>query len=641
MKMGGVSDLESVGSDNDTTLFGAVPTYNVGDTLYFGRYPQTTTDANFLEPIKWRVLSNDGSKALLISDKVLDFKHYHNTAGAITWATCDLRNWLNTTFYNKAFDSSEKAAIKKETISSDGSIDTEDNVFLLSGGEASSLFSNDNDRIGFTTFYTRSVELNGTKLQLFYNFCSYWWLRGERGDAAHAAMVTSLGTAPGNMEVEDVDGYCAVRPAIYIDLTSAYCTANESNVTYNLDGGDWVKDNTTWKELTKYKEGVVNTLPTANDIKKDGYVLKGWYINGGDLLQTFINETWTGSLTLKAAWTPEGSRDLTDRENAAFIVRDEWTSWVKSFTNELSELDKNATSRIYSNMDFYDMQYRFTEKYKKVPEYLDEDGKPTQKLKDMIKEKRKEIAGGSKKIKDYLKFTSNQNGSTIKFSIDETTSTLNYDIGYSKDGATFTKWNAGENVTLNAGEYIYVHNKTEILSKDSRCKLWFVMSGSIAASGNVMSMLDFAEEVPTYGFYSLFGGCSALTSAPELPAKTISNNSYQRMFSGCSNLKEAPDLPATSVPEHAYSMMFNACTSLEKGPYIKAKTIITLGSPMDSMFKGCTNLNYIKLDYTGEISFTNWVQGVTATGTLYYNGPTTDHNAYQIPTNFTVERFTE
>ena len=113
---GGVADLEGVGSDSGTSLFGAVPTYNVGGTLYFGRYPQTTTDANFLEPIKWRVLSNDGSKALLVSDKTLDFKHYHNTAGSITWATCDLRNWLNSTFYNKAFDSSEKAAIKKETI---------------------------------------------------------------------------------------------------------------------------------------------------------------------------------------------------------------------------------------------------------------------------------------------------------------------------------------------------------------------------------------------------------------------------------------------------------------------------------------------------------------------------------------------
>ena len=84
-------------------------------------------------------------------------------------------------------------------------------------------------------------------------------------------------------------------------------------------------------------------------------------------------------------------RELTNDEKAAFIVRDEWTGWVRNFTASLSELDKNATAKIYDGMDFYDMQYRFTEKYKKVPEYLDEEGKPTQKLKDMIKEKRKEI----------------------------------------------------------------------------------------------------------------------------------------------------------------------------------------------------------------------------------------------------------
>ena len=84
-------------------------------------------------------------------------------------------------------------------------------------------------------------------------------------------------------------------------------------------------------------------------------------------------------------------RELTNDEKAAFIVRDEWTGWVRDFTASLSELDKNATAKIYEGMDFYDMQYRFTEKYKKVPEYLDEEGKPTQKLKDMIKEKRKEI----------------------------------------------------------------------------------------------------------------------------------------------------------------------------------------------------------------------------------------------------------
>ena len=94
-------------------------------------------------------------------------------------------------------------------------------------------------------------------------------------------------------------------------------------------------------------------------------------------------------------------RDLTNDEKEAFIVRDEWTGWVKEFTASLSELDKEATAKIYENMDFYDMQYRFTEKYKKVPEYLDEDGKPTQLLKDMIKEKRIELNRKRLKMKSY------------------------------------------------------------------------------------------------------------------------------------------------------------------------------------------------------------------------------------------------
>ena len=84
-------------------------------------------------------------------------------------------------------------------------------------------------------------------------------------------------------------------------------------------------------------------------------------------------------------------KELSEDEKDAFIVREEWTAWVESFKASLSELDKKATAKIYDDMDFYDMQYRFTEKYKKTPEYLDADGKPTDELKRLIKEKRKEI----------------------------------------------------------------------------------------------------------------------------------------------------------------------------------------------------------------------------------------------------------
>lgn len=88
---------------------------------------------------------------------------------------------------------------------------------------------------------------------------------------------------------------------------------------------------------------------------------------------------------------PFYGRELTEDEKNAFIVRDEWTTWVNAFTASLSELDRQATAKIYDNMDFYDMQYRFTEKYKKTPEYLDADGKPTDTLKQLIKDKRKEL----------------------------------------------------------------------------------------------------------------------------------------------------------------------------------------------------------------------------------------------------------
>ena len=81
---------------------------------------------------------------------------------------------------------------------------------------------------------------------------------------------------------------------------------------------------------------------------------------------------------------------LNEDEKAAFIVREEWDAWVAAFTASLSEFDRIATAKIYDNMDFYDMQYRFTEKYK-TKEYLDDDGKPTDKLKELIKQKRKEI----------------------------------------------------------------------------------------------------------------------------------------------------------------------------------------------------------------------------------------------------------
>lgn len=59
-----------------------------------------------------------------------------------------------------------------------------------------------------------------------------------------------------------------------------------------------------------------------------------------------------------------GAGDLTDQENASFITRDEFVIWKNAFIASLSQLDLQSTQRIYKDMDFYDMQYRFTDQYK-------------------------------------------------------------------------------------------------------------------------------------------------------------------------------------------------------------------------------------------------------------------------------------
>ena len=86
----------------------------------------------------------------------------------------------------------------------------------------------------------------------------------------------------------------------------------------------------------------------------------------------------------------------------------------------------------------------------------------------------------------------------------------------------------------------------------------------------------------------MFQGCSSLTSAPELPATALTEACYVSMFNGCTKLTTAPALPATTLATSCYQSMFQNCTSLTKAPALPA-TILTQGC-YSSMFNGCTSL---------------------------------------------------
>lgn len=97
-----------------------------------------------------------------------------------------------------------------------------------------------------------------------------------------------------------------------------------------------------------------------------------------------------------------------------------------------------------------------------------------------------------------------------------------------------------------------------------------------------------ATELQKLCYYSMFKGCTALTQAPKLPATKLAHSCYKNMFKGCASLVNAPDLPATTLEPSCYSSMFIDCIKLTGAPELKAK--IMQNASYHSMFKGCTSL---------------------------------------------------
>ncbi len=85
------------------------------DTNYGGFFGDREYRYFKWEPIRWRVLSNDGSALFLMADKGLDCKDYNEEFISVAWEDCTLRDWLNSEFYTGAFDSGEQEAVMGRT----------------------------------------------------------------------------------------------------------------------------------------------------------------------------------------------------------------------------------------------------------------------------------------------------------------------------------------------------------------------------------------------------------------------------------------------------------------------------------------------------------------------------------------------
>ena len=216
-------------------------------------------------------------------------------------------------------------------------------------------------------------------------------------------------------------------------------------------------------------------------------------------------------------------------------------------------------------------------------------------------------------------FTAKQAGSTIKLAKLSTNQTIQYCMDSS---TTWYNLTTATTITLNSiGNKVFIRG---VLSSNNTSSNYtkFTMSGDIKASGNINYLWnkDNADaELKQYCGCNLFSGCTALSDASELelPSTTLAYYCYTYMFRGCTSLATAPALPATELTGGCYYYMFDGCTSLTSAPVLPATTLASWC--YYGMFYNCTNLNYIKCLATNKSATsctTNWVSGVSATGTF-------------------------
>ena len=191
-----------------------------------------------------------------------------------------------------------------------------------------------------------------------------------------------------------------------------------------------------------------------------------------------------------------------------------------------------------------------------------------------------------------LKFTTN---SKTIISMKGKASSIGISLEYSYDGIDWKEWDLSD-LSINKSDTLYIRgNNPNGFNRgravDKYCS--FVMEGGkVRCSGNIMSLIDYKnlpDVIPCeYCFYGLFKDCTALTTAPELPATKLADGCYRFMFSGCTALTTAPELPATKLTHSCYCRMFEYCTSLKTAPELPAT--ILADWCYSSMFRGCTSL---------------------------------------------------
>lgn len=269
-------------------------------------------------PIKWRVLSVSGEKALLLADRMPDSHPFNDSAEDVSWSGSRLREWLNTAFLQRAFSPAEQEAIEETTVENAPNHyfgtscgpDTKDRVFILAEAD---VFSSDKAvAYGFDPSDGKTDPARRFHATL-YAKCrgawwspkdsspggSFWFLRTSGYTAANAVYVGAEGDIYNRGQVNTCDD-AAVLPAIVIHLKhSKFSPAEETKPAGSKDSipterytGDsfgelnspWVKDEHAFSHETRWSCLYFGAYPTNEIVSGTFNAVDDYALADGDVI---------------------------------------------------------------------------------------------------------------------------------------------------------------------------------------------------------------------------------------------------------------------------------------------------------------------------------------------------------------------
>lgn len=147
------------------------------ETIKFGNFYKDKTYEK--EKIEWLILDEDDETIFIVSKKALVSRCFDKQSKK--WAESEIRQWLNTEFYDEAFSTYEKFCIQTTEVKTTDWIwyndniytQTQDKIFLLGADEVEKYFPEQSSRVQEKSDYANHTLEEDRK------YTNAWWLRNE------------------------------------------------------------------------------------------------------------------------------------------------------------------------------------------------------------------------------------------------------------------------------------------------------------------------------------------------------------------------------------------------------------------------------------------------------------------------------